>query len=395
MTDTPKIPPVAARLKDIISDLEKAYAAAKRSAEGLGESQIWVEGYPVAFASKELSALVQDIMTGAEEAPSVFPNLKAISLRSIADLCAQEFGVPTIINTTGRRGGITVSKARGAYCYIARLLFGETKPWTQIGRIISIDHSSVIHAFNSASAAYRSDREFHQDIKAINQGLSMIDNQKKVLNILSNAAENGLPCPSNEEIQEVIGYKQITTASRAVTALNESGLISVSIVDNRRTVTVTSSGKSTLPAKHRFNDAERPVGRKSRAKQPENAKENARQVLLRIEHYLSLNSASAKLLCIAAGLNENFISGLRCGSVPKPENIKKIEQAMRDNPDGTADMKHPSSVIPFKPISVQQKIAPGAKIVSRDPCFKCGVRGDIGCSHQPRFEAIEIGSAVG
>jgi len=65
----------------------------------------------------------------------------------------------------------------------------------------------------------------------------------KILAILTEAAENSIPCPSNEEIQEVIGYKQITTASRAVTALNESGLISVSIVDNRRTVTITSSGK--------------------------------------------------------------------------------------------------------------------------------------------------------
>jgi len=175
MTDTPKIPPVAARLKAIISDLEKAYAAAKRSAEGLGESQIWVEGYPVAFASKELSALVQDIMTGAEEAPSVFPNLKAISLRSIADLCAQEFGVPTIINTTGRRGGITVSKARGAYCYIARLLFGETKPWTQIGRIISIDHSSVIHAFHAASLSMKNDRDFFNSVNSIKNRLCESD----------------------------------------------------------------------------------------------------------------------------------------------------------------------------------------------------------------------------
>ncbi len=392
MTDTPKIPPVAARLKAIISDLEKAYAVAKRSAEGLGESQIWVEGYQVASAIKKADRLAEDIIEGAEEVPSVFEGACRPTLHEIARACAAHYGLETITQQTRSKSSGSLTKARRAYCYLSRLLLAESKSYPQIGRAIGIDHSSVIHAFNSASAAYRSDREFHQDIKAINQGLSMIDNQKKVLNILSNAAENGLPCPSNEEIQEVIGYKQITTASRAVTALNESGLISVSIVDNRRTVTITSSGKSTLPAKHRFNDAERPVGRKSRAKQPENAKENARQVLLRIEHYLSLNSASAKLLCIAAGLNENFISGLRCGSVPKPENIKKIEQAMRDNPDGTADMKHPSSVIPFKPISVQQKIAPGARIVSRDPCFKCGVRGDIGCPHQPRFDAIEIGA---
>lgn len=28
--------------------------------------------------------------------------------------------------------------------------------------------------------------------------------------------------------------------------------------------------------------------------------------------------------------------------------------------------------------------APGPQLVHRDPCFKCGVRGDIGCDHKGR-----------
>jgi len=28
---------------------------------------------------------------------------------------------------------------------------------------------------------------------------------------------------------------------------------------------------------------------------------------------------------------------------------------------------------------------PSASLVSRDPCFRCGVRGDIGCEHTPEW----------
>ena len=33
---------------------------------------------------------------------------------------------------------------------------------------------------------------------------------------------------------------------------------------------------------------------------------------------------------------------------------------------------------------------PGTLVVRRDPCFKCGVRGDIGCKHQPAQPAMTL-----
>lgn len=59
------------------------------------------------------------------------------------------------------------------------------------------------------------------------------------------------------------------------------------------------------------------------------------------------------------------------------------------------------STAPVKRASERPKPAPltarplfVAQVVNRDPCFKCGVRGDIGCKHQPASLPTTIAETI-
>jgi len=64
---------------------------------------------------------------------------------------------------------------------------------------------------------------------------------------LAEAAENGLPCPTNIEIEALIGANSSSMGARAIEVLEKRGLIRVSRSQKARLVTIVATGKTTAP----------------------------------------------------------------------------------------------------------------------------------------------------
>ncbi len=69
--------------------------------------------------------------------------------------------------------------------------------------------------------------------------------ERIVLRLLTEAADAGAACPSNDEICLAIDAKSWASASRLVALLDAKGLISVKRTQNLRRVTILATGKST------------------------------------------------------------------------------------------------------------------------------------------------------
>ena len=70
--------------------------------------------------------------------------------------------------------------------------------------------------------------------------------RKIVLDVLTAAAESGLPCPSDLDIAAALGITTAGGASRLVGVLAAMGVIEVeNVANNRRVVTITATGAST------------------------------------------------------------------------------------------------------------------------------------------------------
>lgn len=70
------------------------------------------------------------------------------------------------------------------------------------------------------------------------------------------------------------------------------------------------------------------------------------------------------------------------GHEPRETTVAKFREWMAANPDGIA----PKGNRIRRPTYRRVQIQPTDSIpqpVDRDPCFKCGVRADVGCSHRP------------
>lgn len=75
---------------------------------------------------------------------------------------------------------------------------------------------------------------------------------RNILECLTYAAENGLPCPTNPEIGESFGYDNEGSITHLLRRLVTTGKILVhNINGNVRTITIVSTGKTTLPTKRR------------------------------------------------------------------------------------------------------------------------------------------------
>lgn len=68
---------------------------------------------------------------------------------------------------------------------------------------------------------------------------------RQVFDMLSRAAEEGRPCPTNQEIVDTLGCKSRTLIIFHMNALADMGHISVERFQCRRRVTIPSTGKST------------------------------------------------------------------------------------------------------------------------------------------------------
>jgi hypothetical protein len=68
---------------------------------------------------------------------------------------------------------------------------------------------------------------------------------KITLAMLTRAANDGAPCPSNDEIAERIGAESSATAVRTIALLEVMGCITVQRGNDRRVVTIVATGKCT------------------------------------------------------------------------------------------------------------------------------------------------------
>lgn len=163
------IPTVVQRLRCIASHLELAHAAGVKDAEARKEEGlVLVEGISVAMGVRRLNQLAQDILAGVEEAPPVFDEDKLPTLTTIAEECAQQFGVSRPAMFKGTRSSGKRARARHAYFFIARRLYLGRKSYPVMVRVIGLkDHSSAIHGFRTGASLYETDPEFFAAIRAI------------------------------------------------------------------------------------------------------------------------------------------------------------------------------------------------------------------------------------
>lgn len=131
----------------------------------------------------------------------------------------------------------------------------------------------------------------------------------------------------------------------------------------------------------------------------EERKGRADQLLERIETYLLINDLSASYIGAKAGLHCRYVQDLRDGVTPRHNSMDVMEAFLDANPDGV-DYK-PRNAAPDNAVSYtsllemsRAKESPAAFVVNRDPCFKCGVRRDIGCEHHAASAPIPLRDAV-
>jgi hypothetical protein len=122
-------------------------------------------------------------------------------------------------------------------------------------------------------------------------------------------------------------------------------------------------------------------------------------LLVRVEEYMRTYELPAAFLSQKAARNANFIADMRSGCVPILASIDKVNDFLDANPNGISYRrptlpKQPDNVVKFFG-DARNKIDPSTMVVSRDPCFRCGVRGDLGCRHQPKGEPILLREMVG
>ncbi len=79
----------------------------------------------------------------------------------------------------------------------------------------------------------------------INTPLAVPDRVRKVMRLLTVAAANNSPCPTNSEIAVAIGAKSMSAGANAIGLLESANLIRVERTNSRRVVTIVSTGKRT------------------------------------------------------------------------------------------------------------------------------------------------------
>lgn len=129
----------------------------------------------------------------------------------------------------------------------------------------------------------------------------MTPTQSLVLKMLEDAASRGMPCPTNQEIADMLDVNSVSSASHMLKRLEADGKIIIDKFQASRVVKIIATGEVTA--------------------MPKNQTPHWRQIPFK-----------PRTKCV------------------RSENPLPLEE----------------------PINM----------VRRDPCWRCGVRGDIGCEHQ-------------
>ncbi len=127
-------------------------------------------------------------------------------------------------------------------------------------------------------------------------------------------------------------------------------------------------------------------------------KDRASAVLFKAERYISMHGIPATFLSEKATGNMSLIGDIRSGCIPRHESMDKLEAFMEANPNGVpyrGPVQPRSDVVGYDEIMAirRGKFSADALVVDRDPCYKCGVRKDVGCKHSPKTEPVPLTEA--
>jgi len=127
-------------------------------------------------------------------------------------------------------------------------------------------------------------------------------------------------------------------------------------------------------------------------------KERSEKLMIRVEHYLREHGLPAAFLSKHAVKNLSFIADVRKGCIPLHRTMDMMEKFLDENPNGVPYKGRNTEGDYIGYDAIMQKrwdaMQINALVVDRDPCFKCGVRKDIGCKHHPKSEPVPLREAL-
>ncbi|GAM01903.1 hypothetical protein [Sphingomonas parapaucimobilis] len=209
--------------------------------------------------------------------------------------------------------------------------------------------------------------------------MSLNPNQVAIFQFLEKAAIQGAPCPQNVDIVGVTSFTHPKSVCKALTALEKAGFISIRLDNNRRAITICSTGATTgltnLESGRRFGLSRSAEAREERLEKLfallNDAAENGLPCPLTrdlapaigsrsgssIDAYLRMLANSGKIALrgfsggrvvtiVATGKSTAEVPGVELTSERRPSNVTIL------------------SIMPTQPR------------VFRDPCPGCGVRMD-------------------
>lgn len=109
---------------------------------------------------------------------------------------------------------------------------------------------------------------------------ALSDNQSRLLSVLSDAADRGMRCPTNEDLADTLGLRAISAPVYLMDELARRGLIRVERYQRERQVTITATGKATAPVRNpaphwrdRPRDVPAPAAHVVRTQRPDTARD--------------------------------------------------------------------------------------------------------------------------
>lgn len=234
---------------------------------------------------------------------------------------------------------------------------------------------------------------------------------KAILSCMEGAAERGEICPTNDALATLIGAASIATASRHVKELEQRGLIRVERGSRSRVVTIVATGKSTADAAGASGSRAEPDPGPTGAELADAIRRRAHELGIAVTIFARPLSPHP----------QTWLSQLERARRPQPHTLARIEALLAGNPVSAPPAnnfqanagvdrrealqraatdeasravdrrvqaarlttRHPLEQALAGTSADDPGEAPLPPVTTRDPCPRCGVRADIGCSHRP------------
>lgn len=119
-----------------------------------------------------------------------------------------------------------------------------------------------------------------------------------------------------------------------------------------------------------------------------------------VHQFLAAKSVQQSEFCRRTGITTALLANIKVASAPRIETVDRVRTALSLWPNVTpSKLRECSPSKPFRRNSVAYEPDPTTTLASapypssrvdRDPCPRCGVRRDIGCSHAARAVSSRI-----